>query len=166
MSIDHAAGTVLIRENTLLPAGLSIESEAFLPGWKAVGNFDACELDRKIAEVNWNFFYLAGEVSVTVLGRYRPGTLRKAVKRMLLKREEKRFNSLQISKAVSKRFLGIPFVKVTAHSRHIQESVSLLPAKDVVLVTPPLAAPEIAAARSTEAGQTATRQHTALISSS
>jgi hypothetical protein len=166
MSADHSSGTVLIRENTLLPAGLSIESEAFLPGWKAVGNFDACELGRKIEEVKWNFFYLAGEVSVTVLGRYRPETLRKAVKRVLLKREDKRLNSLQITKVVSKRFLGIPLVKVTAHSRHIQESVFLLPAKDVVLVTRPLAAPEIGAARSMEARQTVTRQHTALISSS
>jgi hypothetical protein len=166
VSADHASGTVLIQENTLLPAGLSIESEAFLPGWKAVGNLDAYELGRKIAEVNWNFFYLAGEVSATVLGRYGPETLRKAVKRVLLKREEKRFNSFEITKVVSKRFLGIPFVKVTAHSRHIQESVSLLPAKDVVLVTRPLAAPEIAIATSTDDGQTGTRQHTALISSS
>jgi hypothetical protein len=166
MSPDHTSGTVLIRENTLLPAGLSIESEAFLPGWKAVGNLDAYQLARKIEEVNWNFFYLAGEVSVTVLGRYRPETLRKAVKCVLLKREDKRFNSLHITKVVSKRFLGIPFMKVTAHSRHIQESVFLLPAKDVGLVTRPLVAPEIGSPRSTEAGQTVTRQHTALISSS
>jgi len=166
MSVDHTAGTVLIQANALLPAGLAIEWEAFLPGWKVVRNFDACELGRKIAEMNWNFFYLAGEVSVTVLGRYGPGTLPKAVKRVLLKRQEKRFNSLQITRVVSKRFLGIPFVTVAAHARHIQESVFLLPAQEPVWATRPLAAPEIAAAGGTEAGQTVTRPHTALISSS
>jgi hypothetical protein len=122
MSLDHASGTVLIQDNTMLPASLSIESEAFLPGWKTVANVDAYELGRKIEEVNWNFFYLAGEVSATVLGRYKPGTLRKAVKRVLLKREDKGFNSLQIMKVFSKRFLGIPFTRVIAHSRHIQKS--------------------------------------------
>jgi hypothetical protein len=166
MSADHASGAVLIEENTLLQASLSIDSEVFLPGWKAVGNFDADALGRKIEEANWNFFCLAGEANVTVLGRHRPGALRKAGKRVLLKREDKGFNSLQITKVVSKRFLGIPFMKVTALSRHIQESVSLLPAKDVVLVTRPLAAPGIGVARSMEARQTVTSQHTALISSS
>jgi hypothetical protein len=165
MSVDHTAGTLLIQANALLPAGLAIEWEAFLPGWKVVRNFDASGLGRKIAEMNWNFFYLAGEVSVTVLGRYGPGTLPKAVKRVLSKRQEKRFNSLQITKVVSKRFLGIPLVTVTAHTRHIQESVFLLPAKDPVWATRPLAAPEIAAAGGTEAGQTVTT-HPALISSS
>lgn len=166
MSADHTSGTVPIQENTLLPAGLSVESEAFLPGWKAVGNFDAYELGRKIEEVNWNFFYLAGDVSVTVLGLYRPGTLRKAVKRVLLKCEDKKSSSLQITKVVSKRFLGIPLVKVTAYSRHIQESVFLLPEKDIVLVTRPLAAPEIGSQRRMAARQTVKRQRAALISSS
>jgi len=103
---------------------------------------------------NWNFFYLAGEIRATVLGRDRPGTLRRAVKCVLAKQEGQKFNSLEITKVVSKRFLGIPFMSVTAHSRHIQQGIGLVPAKDFVLRMP--AAPN---------GEVAIKQYVALISS-
>jgi len=130
MSATNMSGTILIRENTLLPTGLAIESEVFLSGWRAVKNLDGSALARNIEGANWNFFYLAGEMRVTVLGRDRSGTLRKAVKRVLAK-QEKQFNSLEITKVVSKRFLGIPFMSVAAHTRHIQQGICLVPAKDI-----------------------------------
>jgi len=131
MSANNASGTILIRENTLLPAGLAIESDVFLPGWRAVRNLDGYGLGRKIEEANWNFFYLAGEIRITVLGRDGSKTLRRAVKRVLTK-QDKQFNSLEITKVVLKRFLGIPFVSVAAHTRHIQQGICLVPAKDFV----------------------------------
>ena len=130
------AGTILIREDTALPADLPIESEAFLPGWRIVKNLDRSTLVRNIGSANLNFFYLAGEIRATVLGRDRPGTLRRAVKCVLAKQEGQKFNALEITKIVSKRFLGIPFMSVAAHSRHIQQGVGLVPAKDFVLRTP------------------------------
>ncbi len=137
MSDTNSAGTILIKEDTCLPANLLIESE------------------RSIEGANWSFFYLAGEIRATVLGRDQPATLRRAVKRVLAKQEGQKFNSLEITKAVSKRFLGIPFMSVTAHSRHIQQGIGLVPAEDFVLRMP--AAPN---------GEVATRQYVALISSS
>ena len=147
--------TIFIKEGTPLPANLPIESEAFLPGWKVVKNLDRSTLARNIEGANWNFFYLAGEIRATVLGRDRSGTLRRALKCVLAKREGQKFNSLEITKVVSKRFLGIPFMSVTAHSRHIQQGIGLVPAKDYVLRMP--AAPN---------GEVAIRHYTALISSS
>src|SRR6266849_7676827 len=135
MLATNMSGTILVRENTLLPAGLAIESEAFLPGWRVVKNLDGSALARTIEGANWNFFYLAGEMRVTVLGRDRSGTLRKAVKRVVAKQEEQ-FNSLEITRVVSKRFLGIPFMNVVAHSRHIQQGIYLVPPKDFVLGMP------------------------------
>jgi len=146
--------TICIKEDTPLPANLPIESEAFLPGWKVVKNLDRSTLARNIEGANWNFFYLAGEIRATVLGRDRPGTLRRAVRRVLAKQEGQKFNSLEITKVVSKRFLGIPFMSVTAHSRHIQQGIGLVPAKDFVLRMP--AAPK---------GEVAAKQYVALISS-
>src|SRR5256712_13942950 len=116
MLANNTSGTILIRERTLLPAGLAVESEVFLPGWRVVKNLDRSTLTRNIEGANWNFFYLAGEIRATVLGRDRSGTLRRAVKRVLAKQEGQKFNSIEITKAVSQRFLGIPFMSVTAHS--------------------------------------------------
>lgn len=130
MPDTNRARTILIREGTLLPPILSIESEAFLTGWRAIKNLDRSRLVRNIEGANWNFFYLAGEIRATVLGRGRSGTLRRAVRRVLAKQKGQKFNSLEITKAVSKRFLGIPFMSVTAHARHIQQGIGLVPAKD------------------------------------
>src|SRR6267143_202211 len=41
-----------------------------------------------------------------------------------------KFNSLEITRVASKRFLGLPYASVSAHSRHIQENEFLLRAKD------------------------------------
>jgi hypothetical protein len=163
----NRAGTILIREDTPLPANLSIESEAFLPGWRVVKNLDRSTLARSIEGANWNFFYLAGEIRATVLGRDRSGTLRRAIKRVLAK-QEKQFNSLEITRVVSKRFLGIPFMKVVAHSRHIQQGICLVPAKDHVLSMSVAEVSEsgLASGRKEHYAEVATKQYTALISSS
>src|SRR6267143_6917258 len=155
MSANNRSGAILIRENTLLPAGLAVESEVFLPDWRVIKNLDRSTLARNIEGANWNFFYLAGEIRATVLGRDRSGTVRRAVRRVLAKQEGQKFNSLEVTKVVSKRFLCIPFMSVTAHSQHIQQGIGLVPAKDFVLRMP--AAPN---------REVATKQYTALISSS
>jgi hypothetical protein len=155
MSVNNS-GTIFLREGTPLPTSLSIESEAFLPGWRVVRNLDRSGLTRKIEAAKWYFFYLAGEMRTTVLGRDRPGTLRRAVKRILAKRDEEKFNSLEITDLVSRRLLGIPFTSFTAYSRHIQERNALVPAKEFVLSIP--AGPPNA--------EITTKQYEALVASS
>ncbi|HET8925512.1 MAG TPA: hypothetical protein VFN26_21190 [Candidatus Acidoferrum sp.] len=156
MSANNMSETILIRENTLLPAGLVVDSEVFLSGWRIVKNLDRSTLARSIEGANWSFFYLAGEIRATVFGRDRLGTLRRAVKCVLAKQEGQKFNSLEITNVVSNRFLGIPFISITAHSRHIQQGIGLVPAKDSTLRTP-VAAPN---------KEMATKRYTALIPSS
>ena len=72
MPDTNRARTILIRDDTPVPANLPIESEAFLPGWSAVRNLDGYELGRKIEEAKWYFFYLAGEIgAIEVLPKIR-----------------------------------------------------------------------------------------------
>ncbi|MGB2590930.1 MAG: hypothetical protein WBG02_17305 [Candidatus Acidiferrum sp.] len=136
MSANNNSGIILIKQGTLLPPGLVIETEGFLPGWNVVKNLDRRGLTRKIENACWNFFYLAGPIKATVIGRDRPAALRWAVKRVLARREGQSLNSLEITKIVSRRFLLIPFLSITAYSRHIQEGISLVPAKSFVLRMP------------------------------
>ena len=156
MSDANKTGSIFLRDDTPLPGNLSIESEAFLPGWRVVRNLDRSALARSIEAAKWYFFYLAGEMRTTVLGHDRPGTLRRAVKRILAKRDEEKFNSLEITEVVSRRFFGIPFTSFTANSRHIQERVALIPAKDFVLSIPVVA----------PGAEVATKQFKALVASS
>ena len=140
MPANEPAGNLFIRENTLLPGGLIIETEAFIPGWRAVRNCDGYRLGRKIEEAKWNFFYLAGEVKAIVLGRQGPSALRRALQRILAKPEARKFNSLELTGTRSRWFLGIPFVSVTANFRHIQQGLALDRANDFTSKTP--AAPD------------------------
>ena len=144
MTPNGTAGTIFIRENTILPGGLIIETETFVPGWRAVRNCDGYRLGRKIEQAKWNFFYLAGEFKAIVLGREGPAAFRRAVRRILEKPEARKFNSLEITAIRTRWFLGIPFVSVSANFRHIQESLALQPAKILSLKVP--AAPPAAIA--------------------
>jgi hypothetical protein len=121
---DH--NTIYIREKTALPTNSRVKSETFVPGWRVVTNFNRSTLTTSIENATWYFFYLAGEMNVTVFGGNRPETIRRAVRMILLKQTKQEFNSLEVTEVAPKRILGLPFLKVTAHSRHIQERISLL----------------------------------------
>ena len=142
MSDINRARTIFIKEDTPLPTTLSIETEAFLPGWRVVKNLDPQALTREVETANWNFFYLAGEIRATVFGGGL-GALRRAVKCVLRKQEGQQFNSLELTKLVSKRFLGIRSLTVTAHARHIQKDIGLVPPKKFVKTSSIAIAPKV-----------------------
>ena len=122
-------GTILIEEGALLPESLRFESEPCSDGWRAVKNLDGCGLDRKIREAGWTFFYMAGKIRVSVFGFDGEKALRRAVNRLLANLKSEKFNCLEITQVAAKRFLGLPYVTVSAHRRHIQESILLFHAK-------------------------------------
>ena len=127
-------GTILIREGTLLPAGVPVESDVFLPGWRLVKNLEGDGLDQKFHEAGCTFFSVAGEIGATVFGLDEQKTLRKAVEQILANLESAEFNSLEIMRVTSeasKRFLGVHYVTVSAQPGRIQESASLFRAKDL-----------------------------------
>lgn len=123
-------GTILIRDGTFLPSALQFESEPCAIGWRLVKNLDGYGFDRKISGAGWTFFCLAGEIGATVFGFDRQKTVRRAIKRILANVKSVEFNSLEITRVASKRFLGLPYTSVSAHSRHIQENGFLLRAED------------------------------------
>jgi hypothetical protein len=124
-------GTILFKDGTCLPDALRFESEPCATGWRLVQNLDRYGLDRKIHEAGWTFFYVAGEIITIVFGFEGQKNVRRAVKRMLARLKSEKFNSLEITRVASKRFLGVPYVSVSACSRHIQESLFLFGDKDL-----------------------------------
>ena len=87
-------GTILIKEGTPLPECLGLESQPYSKGWRLVENLDSLGLDRKIREAGWTFFFMAGEVNVTVVGSDSKNTMRRAVKRVIARVKSDRFNCL------------------------------------------------------------------------
>src|ERR1700721_3358639 len=116
----NESGMILIREGALFPAGFEVESEALLPGWRVVKNFDGYTLNRKISQANWNFVRFNGEHQARVGGRAYAGTLRRGIAQILTGLRGKKFNSLEVTVVVLKRFVGLAFVSISANRRHIQ----------------------------------------------
>lgn len=137
-------GIIFIRDGTTFPPILPVTTEAFIPNWRIVTSHDRSSLARSIEGHDWYFFYLAGDVQVTVLGGNTRRVLRKAVKAILTKRPDDKLNSIEITTIVSRRFLGIPFTTFTAHSRQIQQRIALIheaKAASSIPVTPVVAGP-------------------------
>ncbi len=118
-------GTILIEEGVLLPEALRFESEPYSKGWRLVKNLDSRGLDQKIREAGWTFFFMAGDANATAVGSDLERTTRRAIKKVIASMELDRFNCLEISQVAARRFLGLPYVTVSAHPRHIQESMFL-----------------------------------------
>jgi hypothetical protein len=116
------AGTIMMREGTLLPQSLRLETELYSHGWKVIMNSDGDAVDLHLRRADWNFFFLAANIQATAWGYWGERTLRRAMKRVLEKAEPSKFNCLEITEVSAKRFLGFPYVHVSAHSRHIQKS--------------------------------------------
>ncbi len=122
-------GTILIKEGTFLPKSLKLESEPYSKGWRLVKNLRSSGMDRQLFEAGWTFFYMAGEVNAPVVGSDLEKTTRRAVKKVIAYMKSDRLNCLEITQVAARRFLGLPYVTVSAHLRHIQESIFLFHTK-------------------------------------
>jgi len=112
---------VLIQTGTVMPESVWVEEGSYSPGWEVIKNLDGDSLDRNLRESNWNFFFLAGSIHAI---SWDPGngiTARCAAIRALAKTKLKKFNCFEITEVTICRFLGIPYVSVVGHPRHIQE---------------------------------------------
>ena len=102
-----------------------LESESYSGHWSVVKALDGFALDRKVRAAGWNFFFIASEVKVMFLGSLGAKKIQHALHRILGKVSRQHFNGLEVTGIVAKRFLGVPYAVVSAHSRHVQQSCYL-----------------------------------------
>jgi hypothetical protein len=119
------AGTILMKEWSGMPQLIGFETEPGLGEWSMVRVPDAFTLDRKIHAAGWNFFFMAVEVKAIFFGSLKAAKVRSALKRILAKVKPQHFNGLEVTAIVARHFLGVPYVTVSAHSRHMQRSCNL-----------------------------------------
>jgi len=104
---------------------LNLESEPCSGGWSLLKALNGFALDRKIHAAGWSFFFMAAEIKVMFLGSVGATKIQKALKRILEKVKLQNFNGLEITGIVARRFFGVPYVTVSAHSRHLQHGCYL-----------------------------------------
>ena len=118
-------GTILMKEWLGMPQFIGFETESGLGEWGMVKAPDAFTLDRKIHAAGWNFFFMAAEVKAMFFGSLRAAKVQSALKQILAKVKPQHFNGLEVTAIVARHFLGVPYVTVSAHSRHLQHSSNL-----------------------------------------
>jgi len=115
-------GTILIEGDATMPSSLVLEGKSYSGGWRSVSNLDLNGLDAAIQKAGWTFFFMAGEIKITAFGLDKDRAVRRAVKRVITNVEAHKCNCVEITEVAAKSFLGMPYVNVSAHSRHIQKS--------------------------------------------
>lgn len=102
-----------------------LETASFFGEWRIVKTTDAFTLDREIHAAGWNFFFMAEEVKTTFLGGLAHEKIQSALKRIVATLKSQRFNGLEVTAINARHFLGVPYVTVSAHSRHMQQSCNI-----------------------------------------
>jgi hypothetical protein len=105
----------------LLPGGLSLQPSVFSQIWSSVANLDTAALSAELAKAGWTFFYMAGIVRKHAFGFDEETRTRTALGRVIREVRAQHCNCLELTRLVTKSFLGIPYVSITAHARHIQD---------------------------------------------
>jgi hypothetical protein len=118
-------GTILIEDRPGMAQALDLQCEPYAANWGALNALDAFDLNRKIHAAGWNYFFMAAEIRVMFFGAIGASKIQGALQRMLGKLRPLNFNCLEVTGIVAKRFLGVPYTVVSAHSRHIQASCYL-----------------------------------------
>jgi hypothetical protein len=121
MTNTITAGSILVQEGTHLPNSLRLQCESNSNGWAAVKN--ARSTFEKAQEEGWTFFFMDGEIRTTVFGSDKPKALRTAMKRLITDVKSQHCNSIEITRVTDKSFLGLPYVTVCAHPRHLQKGL-------------------------------------------
>jgi len=118
-------GSILMNQWPLMEQLSGLESEACSGNWKLLKALDGIALDHKIHAAGWNFFFMATEVKVMFFGVLGPKKILNALYRILGKVKGQDFNCLEVTGIVAKRFLGVSYAIVSAHSRHLQQTCRL-----------------------------------------
>jgi len=121
MAASVQVGTIFIQNHPLILRTLSLESEPYEGTWDVLQSLPSASLDQRVRGNGWNCFFMAGEVKASAFGRLMAKSVRRALKQIFVKVRNADFNCLEVTGIIENRFLGVPYITVCAHSRHIQQ---------------------------------------------
>jgi hypothetical protein len=122
MTFNIRIGTILMQDRPLMSKLLGLESDVYSQKWSVIRALNGFSLDRKVRAAGWNSFFMAGTITASALGSIKERSVRSALRRIFSRVRADDFNCLEVTGIVARHFLGVPYVTVSAHSRHIQQS--------------------------------------------
>jgi hypothetical protein len=113
------AGSIHIDAGGQLPKFLSLRTQSLLNSWPVITNVRST-FEAEIRKAGWVFFFMAGKIEKTAFGFDKRKTLHTALNRLTRSVRSQKCNSFEIMDVTSKHFLGMSWVSVSAHARHLQ----------------------------------------------
>lgn len=118
------SGNILIERNALRPACFQLEDAAGANAWMPVmHHLTPHQLEAELAATGWSFFYMADTIRTTAFGFDRGKMIDAALQRVISNVRKQRCNCLEVTGVTMHSFLGLPYVSISAHPRHIQKGV-------------------------------------------
>ena len=121
MNIAVERGCIFVIGRLLLPPTLRFQGRPYSDEWRLL-NLTGGEVDLRARDCGWNFIFLAEEMRRIGFGFGRAGSLRRATNKVLAEAGRNAFNSVEVTEITARRFLGMHWVSVGAHSRSLQKS--------------------------------------------
>lgn len=119
-----SAGAFLVAPDTPLPPDWRLANASDATGWSRLANsLTGHQLEKELATTGWTFFFMAGPIATIAFGLSRPGMLDAALARLIAAVTLRKCNCLEIDSIEMRSFLRIPYVRISAHPRHIQKGV-------------------------------------------
>ena len=117
------AGTILIEKHAARPQCFHLKDSSPTDWMAFTHNLSPYELEKELSAAGWTFFYMANAIQTTAFGFNRAKMIHAALQRLVTNVREQRCNCLEIDDVATRSFLGLPYVSVSAHPRHIQKGV-------------------------------------------
>jgi hypothetical protein len=106
------------------PECFIVEANPYSNGWMSVTHeLTSRDLEQELATTGWTFFYIANEVRSMAFGFNRSKMIQAALGRLIAKVKLQKCNCLQIDSVATQSFLGMRYVSLAAHPRHIQRGI-------------------------------------------
>lgn len=119
-----SAGSILLQNGVPHPDCFHLQADVHPNQWTSVKHgLSPHDFEQKLATAGWTFFFMATPISRRAFGFNRAQTTDTALKGLMADARLSKCNCLQIDAVTNGSFLGIPYVSVSAHPRHIQQGM-------------------------------------------
>jgi hypothetical protein len=124
-STSIGARSLLVAPGTLVPPEWQVENDSDASRWSRLTTVhDNRQLERQLASDGWTFFFSATAIAATAFGFSRQRMLDTALARIVAAVTLQKCNCVEIDNVSVRLFLGIPYVHVSGHPRHIQKGMA------------------------------------------
>ena len=118
------SGTILIDKNAPHPPCFQLRDHAYTSAWMSVSHhLSTRDLEEELSATGWTFFYMASAIRASAFGFDRVKMLNAALRRLIANVKLQKCNCLEIDSVSNSSFLGIPYVSVSSHPRHVQKGM-------------------------------------------